>query len=52
MKKIAGLPPLAVLLALLIGTKIAGLLGFILAIPLAIIFQEVYDESVRRRKRI
>lgn len=52
MRKISGLPPLVVLLALLIGAKIAGLIGFILAIPLAIIFQEVYDESVRRRKRI
>ena len=52
MGKTTGLPPLVVLLALLIGAKIAGLVGFLLAIPLAIIFQEVYDESVRRRRRI
>ena len=49
MGKTTGLSPLVVLLALLIGAKIAGLIGFILAIPLAIIVQEIFEESVRRK---
>lgn len=43
--KTTGLHPLVVLIALLIGAKIAGLVGFILAIPAAIIIQEIFAES-------
>jgi len=52
MKKIAGLPPLVVLVALLIGAKIAGLLGFLLAVPAAIILQEVFIEKGKRKTQI
>lgn len=50
MKKMADLPPLMVLLAVLIGTKMAGLIGFLLAVPVAIFFQEIFEQSVRRKK--
>jgi len=49
MGKTTGLSPLVVFIALLIGAKIAGLIGFLLAIPLAIIVQEIFEESVRRK---
>ena len=52
MGKTTGLPPLVVFIALLIGAKIAGLIGFILAIPLAIIVQEIFEESVRRKTQV
>ena len=32
--------------------KIAGFIGFLLAIPLAIIIQEIFDESVRRKTQV
>lgn len=51
MKKTTGLSSLVVLLALLIGSKMAGLIGFLLAIPAAIIAQEIFKESVRRKKQ-
>ncbi|MFA5083813.1 MAG: AI-2E family transporter [Candidatus Paceibacterota bacterium] len=51
MKKMADLPPLVVLLAILIGTQIAGLIGFILAVPAAIIFQEIFEQSVRKKNQ-
>lgn len=40
--KTTGLHPMVVLIALLIGAKIVGLIGFILAIPAAIIIQEIF----------
>ncbi len=51
MKKMADLPPLVVLLAVLIGTQIAGLIGFLLAIPAAIFFQEIFEQSVKKKKQ-
>lgn len=50
MEKMAGLSPLAVLLAILIGTKMAGLIGFLLAVPVAIFFQEIFEQSVKGKK--
>jgi predicted PurR-regulated permease PerM len=51
MKKMAELSPLVVLLAVLIGTQIAGLIGFLLAIPAAIFFQEIFEQSMRKQKQ-
>lgn len=45
MGKTSGLNSLIVLIALLVGTQIAGLVGFILAIPAAIIVQEIFKGS-------
>lgn len=42
----AGLHPLAIVVALLIGAELAGLLGMLLAIPLASTLKVVFAESV------
>ncbi|MBM3257674.1 MAG: AI-2E family transporter [Candidatus Nealsonbacteria bacterium] len=52
-KKFIGLPPVLVLIALLIGGQLWGLLGAILAIPLAgILFEFVRDFFKKRKDRI
>ncbi len=52
-KKFIGLPPVLVLIALLIGGKLWGLLGAILAIPLAgILFEFIRDFFKKRKDRI
>ena len=50
MKKIVGLPPALVLVALVIGGKLWGLLGAILIIPLAGILFEFFREFLQKRK--
>jgi len=42
MGKMSGLNPLVIFIALLIGARVAGFIGFILAIPATIIIQEIY----------
>ncbi len=49
-KKFIGLPPVLVLIALLIGGQLWGLLGAILAIPLAGIFFEFISDFFKKRK--
>ncbi len=47
-----GLHPVIVIIALLIGAEIGGILGILIAIPSAVVFQEVLEEwSDRRRSR-
>lgn len=48
-KKIVGISPIVVILALVIGAKLAGFLGAILAVPLASAFME-YVADVEKRK--
>ncbi len=53
--KIVGVPPLLVILALLVGLKLAGFLGFILAIPAAAFLVEIFhdvekDKSARLKE--
>lgn len=50
MKKAVGLNPLAVILAMLVGLRIAGVIGAILALPATIVVGLVVDEL--RRKKI
>lgn len=45
MGKTSGLNSLIVIISLLVGAQLAGLLGFILAIPAAIIVQEIFKGS-------
>lgn len=52
MKKVAGLSPVVVLIALLVGAKIAGLLGLLLAIPAALVIQAIFEENVRRKTQV
>ena len=44
MSKAVGLSPLLVIIALLIGAKVAGILGALLAVPVALIISEVLKE--------
>jgi len=50
MKKFVGLPPALVLISLVVGGKLWGLLGAILAVPLAGILFEFLREFLQKRK--
>lgn len=44
LKKVIGVPPLIIILALLVGFKLGGVLGMILSVPIAaILLEAVYD---------
>lgn len=49
-KKFIGLSPVLVLIALLIGGKLWGLMGALLAIPMAGIFFEFFRDFLKKRK--
>jgi len=49
-KKVIGLPPALVLVALLIGGRLWGVLGAILAIPLLGLFYEFFKNFLREKK--
>lgn len=48
-KKIVGVPPLLVILALIIGAQLAGFLGLILSVPLAATLMEFFDDLERKK---
>lgn len=50
-KKIIGVPPLLVILALVAGAELAGMIGVLLAIPVAVAIVEILAD-VERKKRI
>jgi predicted PurR-regulated permease PerM len=50
-KKVVGVPPLLVILALLIGFKLFGFLGVLLSVPLAGAVQEFVNDIDRRKTR-
>ncbi|HEY4495852.1 MAG TPA: AI-2E family transporter [Candidatus Paceibacterota bacterium] len=43
-KKIVGIPPILVILALIVGMKLAGFLGILLSVPLATVLVEYLDD--------
>ncbi|MDO8575127.1 MAG: AI-2E family transporter [bacterium] len=49
-KKIVGISPIAVILALVIGAKLAGFLGLLLSVPVAAVIMELYSDIEKRRK--
>lgn len=51
MRKVIGVPPLVVIIALLIGGKLAGFLGIILAVPVAAALLELTDD-IQKKKRM
>lgn len=51
MKRAVGLHPAVIILALLIGAKIAGFVGIILAIPTAFLAEEIIESYAAGRKR-
>jgi len=50
--KVVGVPPVLVILALLIGAKLAGILGILLSVPLAAVLQEVFDDWGKFKKGV
>lgn len=49
-KKIVGISPIVVILALVIGAKLAGVLGALLAVPLSAALMEYIHDIEKRRK--
>lgn len=50
--KVVGVPPLLVIIALLLGAKLAGILGILLSVPLAAIAQEIFKDVDRARSKM
>jgi predicted PurR-regulated permease PerM len=50
--KVVGVPPIMVILALLIGAKLAGILGILLSVPFAAIMQELFSDMDRKRRAL
>lgn len=50
-KKIIGIPPLLVIIALVAGAELAGFIGIILSVPISVALMEYLDD-VERRKRM
>jgi predicted PurR-regulated permease PerM len=48
--KIIGVSPLVVILAILIGSTLAGFWGIILAIPVAVVFLELFDDIEKKKQ--
>ena len=46
MHKTEGLPPLASLIALMVGGKLAGVLGIVLVVPVLLVFQPVIQNQL------
>ena len=49
MRKTVGISPVVVVIALLAGSQIAGLVGIILAVPTAVVLQEVIEDWGRKK---
>ena len=50
-KKVVGVPPLLVILALLVGAKLAGFLGILLSVPIAAAVQEFVSDIDKEKIR-
>ncbi len=51
-RKTVGVPPLLAIIALLIGGKLAGMMGFIIAVPLAVVLVEYLNDVAERKKSL
>jgi predicted PurR-regulated permease PerM len=49
-KKVIGIPPLVVILALLAGAKLAGFFGLILAVPVAVLLMELLNDFEKKKQ--
>ena len=47
--KTTGLNPVTVIVALLVGGKLAGILGIILAVPVAVVIVEILEDMAKRK---
>jgi predicted PurR-regulated permease PerM len=50
MGKVVSLNPIVVILALLVGEKLGGILGMVLAVPLAAVFGELLRDMIKKKK--
>lgn len=48
--KSLGLHPITVIIAILIGGKMAGILGIIISVPIAVVIVEILDDLARRKE--
>lgn len=51
-RKIIGVPPILVILALIIGFKLAGFLGLVLSVPIATILMEYFNDLQKRKTSV
>ena len=51
-RKTVGVPPLLAVIALLIGGKLAGMMGVIIAVPLAVVLMEYVGDVVDRKRTV
>jgi predicted PurR-regulated permease PerM len=51
-KKVVGVPPLLVLIAIIAGGDLAGFLGVVLAVPLAAVLREALNDYEKRKHRL
>lgn len=51
-KKIVGVPPILVILALIIGFKLAGFLGLLLSVPAATMLMEYFNDLQRSKQTV
>jgi len=49
--RVVGVPPLLVILGLIIGAKLAGVLGILLSVPVAAVIQELIGDAEKERRR-
>lgn len=50
-RKVVGVPPIIVILALIIGGQLGGFLGILISVPVAASLMEVVDDIATRKKR-
>lgn len=51
-KKVVGVPPILVLIAIIAGGDLAGFLGVVLAVPLAAVLREALSDYEKRKHRL
>ena len=47
--KIVGIPPIIVIIAILVGSKLAGFLGLLLAVPVSTVLVELFNDLEKRK---
>ncbi len=50
-KKVVGVPPLMVILALMVGAQLAGFLGILIAVPIAAVLMEFFSDIEKDKKK-
>lgn len=51
-KKVIGVPALIVIIALVVGAKLAGFIGMLISVPLAAVFMEYANDIDMRKKKL